>query len=80
MITNLIRFTLFTVIVIAFICLYDFDFLIKESMQVKESSSISELPVEKKLSSSEKLKKWIEEEKGLENNNPTSTKISDLSI
>ena len=80
MITNLIRFTLFTVIVIAFICLYDFDFLIKEIMQVKESSSISELPVEKKLSSSEKLKKWIEEEKGLENNNPTSTKISDLSI
>jgi len=80
MITNLIRFTLFTVIVIAFICLYDFDFLIKENMQVKESSSISELPVEKKLSSSEKLKKWIEEEKGLENNNPTSTKISDLSI
>ena len=80
MITNLIRFTLFTVIVIAFICLYDFDFLIKESMQVKESSSISELPVEKKLSSSEKLKKWIEEEKGLENNNPTTTKISDLSI
>ena len=80
MITNLIRFTLFTVIVISFICLYDFDFLIKESMKVKESSSISELPVEKKLSSSEKLKKWIEEEKGLENNNPTSTKISDLSI
>ena len=80
MITNLLRFTLFTVIVIAFICLYDFDFLIKESMQVKESSSISELPVEKKLSSSEKLKKWIEEEKGLENKNPTSTKISDLSI
>ena len=46
MITNLIRFTLFTVIVIAFICLYDFDFLIKE-VSVKESSSISELPVEK---------------------------------
>tara|TARA_Y100000768_G_scaffold260400_1_gene198258 strand:- start:4909 stop:5151 length:243 start_codon:yes stop_codon:yes gene_type:complete len=80
MITNLIRFTLFTVIVISFICLYDFEFLIKESMKVKESSSISELPVENKLSSSEKLKKWIEEEKGLENNNPTSTKISELSI
>ena len=79
MITNLIRFTLFTVIIIAFICLYDFDFLIKENMQVKESSPISELPIEK-LSSSEKLKKWIEEEKGLENKNPTSTKISDLSI
>ena len=80
MITNLIRFILFTVIVIAFICLYDFDFLIKENMQVKESSSISELPVEKKLSSSEKLKKWIEEEKGLENKHSASTKISDLSI
>lgn len=79
MITNLIRFTLFTVIVIAFICLYDFDFLIKENMQVKESSPISELPIEK-LSSSEKLKKWIEEEKGLENKHSASTKISDLSI
>tara|TARA_B100001113_G_C21119650_1_gene626849 strand:+ start:1820 stop:2059 length:240 start_codon:yes stop_codon:yes gene_type:complete len=79
MITNLIRFTLFTVIIIAFICLYDFDFLIKENMQVKESSPISELPIEK-LSSSEKLKKWIEEEKGLENKHSASTKISDLSI
>jgi len=49
-------------------------------MQVKESSSISELPVENKLSSSEKLKKWLEEEKGLENKHSTSTKISDLSI
>tara|TARA_B100000427_G_scaffold214579_1_gene179034 strand:+ start:20056 stop:20295 length:240 start_codon:yes stop_codon:yes gene_type:complete len=79
MITNLIRIILFVIIVIGFICFYDFDFLVKESMMVEEmenkTSSISKLPTEKDSNSAERLKKWIEEQEDI---SPRSTKIVDL--
>jgi len=79
MITNLIRIVLFVIIVIAFICFSDFDFLVKESMMVEEienkASYISKLPIDKNFNSAEKLKKWIEEQGDI---SPRSTKITDL--
>ena len=79
MITNLIRIVLFVIIVIGFICFYDFDFLVKESMMVEEmenkASRISNLPTDKNFNSAERLKEWIEEQGDI---SPRSTKITDL--
>ena len=91
MITNLIRFALFTIIVIAFICFYDSDFLVREvkenmeTIENKYTSSIQDLPVKNKhmneknntVSTQDHLKQWMNEQ-GDQLFSQKSTPISDL--
>tara|TARA_B100000073_G_C23685319_1_gene554249 strand:- start:829 stop:1089 length:261 start_codon:yes stop_codon:yes gene_type:complete len=82
MITDIIRLLLFALIIIAFICFYESDYIIKESMQVKETmindTKDNDNSIEQ-VDQGDSLKNWLKEEgKDLYNISSTSTKITDL--
>tara|TARA_B100001996_G_scaffold382987_1_gene376645 strand:- start:1780 stop:2037 length:258 start_codon:yes stop_codon:yes gene_type:complete len=84
MITNIIRLLLFAIIIVAFICFYESDYVIKESMQTKEKNdSDAGDRVADTTNPSDNLKSWLKEEgKDLyeDISRSTSTKITDLAF
>tara|TARA_B100001250_G_scaffold408870_1_gene432066 strand:+ start:673 stop:933 length:261 start_codon:yes stop_codon:yes gene_type:complete len=85
MITNIIRLLLFAIIIVAFICFYESDYVIKESMQTKEinGSDDGDKVPDSSPPPSDNLKSWLKEQgKDLyeDISRSTSTKITDLAF
>uniref|UniRef100_A0A6C0L219 Uncharacterized protein n=1 Tax=viral metagenome TaxID=1070528 RepID=A0A6C0L219_9ZZZZ len=79
MITDIIRLLLFAIIIVAFICFYESDYIIKESMQTKETKDDEKLDSIESVKERDSLKNWLKKEgTELYNINSTSTKITDL--
>ena len=76
MITDIIRLLLFAIIIVAFICFYESDYIIKESMQTKVAENLDSIESVKER---DNLKNWLKKEgTELYNINSRSTKITDL--
>jgi len=81
MITNIIRLLLFAIMIVAFICFYESDYVIKESMQTKEINDLENLNSNESTNDSDNLKSWLKEEgNDLYHVGSTSTKITDLTF
>ncbi len=79
MITDIIRLLLFAIIIVAFICFYESDYIIKESMQTKETKDAENLDSIESVKERDNLKNWLKKEgTELYNINSRSTKITDL--
>tara|TARA_B100001250_G_scaffold77469_1_gene63541 strand:+ start:670 stop:921 length:252 start_codon:yes stop_codon:yes gene_type:complete len=79
MITDIIRLLLFAIIIVAFICFYESDYIIKESMQTKETKVAENLDSIESVKERDNLKNWLKKEgTELYNINSRSTKITDL--
>tara|TARA_Y100000768_G_scaffold381981_1_gene361537 strand:+ start:4586 stop:4837 length:252 start_codon:yes stop_codon:yes gene_type:complete len=79
MITDIIRLLLFAIIIVAFICFYESDYIIKESMQTKETKDAENLDSIESVKECDNLKNWLKKEgTELYNINSRSTKITDL--